>query len=229
MIRISDVRLGILNIDSLEIPKGRTCIIGENGSGKSTFLRLLSGISLPNSGQISVDGNEIRKLNVGFVPEYPERNIIFEDVFDEIISPLRFCYTDPDIAEKKVMNIAEMLNISCLLHKKVVNLSGGEKVFVSLAVAIAAEPLILVLDEPDSHMDPDSSRVLDRFLRNSRVDYIMHCTQNMDYAEKADNLIFMEKGMVKYSGLPGEVFEKLENTLFLPCLWRIKEFAGDSS
>jgi len=222
MIKISKITHKILNLESNTIPKGYTCVIGENGSGKSTLLKLLSGTELPKTGTICLDGKKIRNLNVGYVPEYPERQIIFEDVFDEIISPLRFSFMQTETAEKKTRNLAELLDISNLLDKKTRNLSGGEKAFMSLAVALIMKPQILVLDEPDSHMDFETSEKFLETLKDSETDYIIHCTQNMNTAEKSDFLIFMENGKIKFSGTPDFVFEKIERNQFFPLSRRLK-------
>ncbi|MBN2734775.1 MAG: ATP-binding cassette domain-containing protein [Methanomicrobiaceae archaeon] len=222
MIELLKIKHGILNIESCAIPKGYICIIGENGSGKSSLLKLLSGLEMPDTGSILSDGNYIRNLNVGYVPEYPERQIIFDTVFDEIISPLRFSFTNPDIAEKKIVNLTNKLEISNLLKNKTRNLSGGEKAFVALAVALATDPEILALDEPDSHLDFEASEKLFKFLKKSETDYILHSTQDMNLAEKADFLIFMHKGKIKYSGIPDSVFEILQDTPFVPLSWRLK-------
>lgn len=221
MINLSGIRHGILNIDSLSLPAGHTCIIGENGSGKSTLLRLLSGIELPKKGKILSDYNEIRNINVGYVPEFPERNIIFEDVFDEIASPLRFSWTKPEITTEKTTQTLKMLGISNLLNRKSKNLSGGEKALVSLAVALITDPEILILDEPDSHMDSETSNQFQTYLKKSKISHIVHCTQDMNIADKSDFLVFMEKGETKYAGTPDFVFENLEKTPFLPLSRRI--------
>ena len=90
MIVIEGLRSRSLEIPRLEIPRGTTAVIGPNGSGKTTLLKLLAGISLPGSGSIRIDGAGPRMAEIGWVNEFPDRNIIFSTVADEVASPLRF-------------------------------------------------------------------------------------------------------------------------------------------
>lgn len=226
MIDLQNIKHKILDIDNFQIPKGYTCIIGENGSGKSTLLNLLSGMDLSEKGSVYVNRRRIRDINVGYVPECPERQIIFELVFDEIISPLRFSFVISDEASEKTMAISKLLGITHLLDKKTFALSGGEKAFVSLAVAIVSSPELLILDEPDSHLDFDTAGKLMSVLKKSGTDYVIHCTQNMEIAKTADFLIYMEKGRIKFSGHPETVFKNLKNTNFFPVMWRLEEIVG---
>lgn len=221
MIELSGIIHNILDIASFEIPKGYTCIAGENGSGKSTLLKLISGMEIAKKGSVLCCGENIRNLNSGYVPEYPDRQIIFDTCFDEIISPLRFSFADPKEAEEKTKKTADELGIYDILYKSCKKISGGEKAFLSLATALVTSPRILVLDEPDSHMDFLSAEKLFCAFKKLKPEYTIHCTQDMNIAEKADFLIFLEKGRVKYSGSPDDVFEKLKGTPFLPLSRRL--------
>ncbi len=90
MITAEFLRYRNLAIDALTIKPGITTIIGANGSGKTTFLKICAGIALPDSGTLMIDDAPPRETEIGWVNEFPDRNILFVNVFDEIASPLRF-------------------------------------------------------------------------------------------------------------------------------------------
>ncbi|HZD44243.1 MAG TPA: ATP-binding cassette domain-containing protein, partial [Methanomicrobiales archaeon] len=90
MITLTDIQHRILEIPRLEIGNGLTALIGPNGSGKTTLLEICAGMTLPERGSIRLDGLSPRECTVGWVGEYPDRNMLFDRVYDEIASPLRF-------------------------------------------------------------------------------------------------------------------------------------------
>ena len=90
MITIENLRYRTLSIEDLRIAPGITSVIGPNGSGKTTLLKLLAGIAVPDAGTILIDGMPPRNAEIGWVNEFPDRNILFGNAFEEIASPLRF-------------------------------------------------------------------------------------------------------------------------------------------
>jgi len=97
-------------------------------------------------------------------------------------------------------------------------------VLVALATAMISKPDILVLDEWDSHLDAPSSAMLQNQLNASGVRTILQCTQNMDLAASADNIVFLKKGRVYSMGNPLEVFGKCKETCYYPPSWRWSEW-----
>lgn len=219
MISIQSVRYRNLVIDTLTINPGITTIIGANGSGKTTFLKICAGISIPESGTITIDNVSPRKTDIGWVNEFPDRNFLFVNVFDEIASPLRFRRTHCDTISSSVRACADVLGITPLLNREVHELSGGEKVLVALAAALISHPRVLVLDEYDSHLDSCLSAKIEQIIRLSGVDYVIRCTQQMDTALQSDHLLFLESGQVSLAGTPGHVFPFLKGTAYYPILW----------
>ena len=140
MISIENLRYRNLAIDALTIRPGITTIIGPNGSGKTTFLKICAGIILPDSGTILIDEAPPRQTNVGWVNEYPDRNLLFVNVSDEIASPLRFRHDSCDSVDSAMKSSAETMGITHLLTRAVRELSGGEKILVSLAAALVHHP-----------------------------------------------------------------------------------------
>jgi energy-coupling factor transport system ATP-binding protein len=208
-----------LAIDALTINPGITTIIGANGSGKTTFLKLCAGIAVPDSGTIMIDDAPPRETETGWVNEFPDRNILFVNVFDEIASPLRFRRIPCDEIDSDVHACAKALGITHLLKREVRELSGGEKVLVSLAAALVHHPKMLVLDEYDSHLDARSLAKIEQGIRASGAEYVLRCTQQMDTAILSDNLLFFDSGRITLAGTPDYVFSFLTGTVYYPVLW----------
>ena len=107
MIAIRGLRYRCLAIDALEIAPGITSIIGPNGSGKSTLLKICAGIAEPECGILLVDNESPRQTETGYVNEFPDRNILFATVKDELASPLRFRFTPCRETDRAVHGCAE--------------------------------------------------------------------------------------------------------------------------
>jgi energy-coupling factor transport system ATP-binding protein len=222
MITIENLRYRMLAIDDLRIAPGITSVIGKNGSGKTTLLRLLAGIALPESGRILIDGVPPRNTEIGWVNEFPDRNILFGNAFEEIASPLRFRHMPCTGIENRVRSCMESTGISALVHRPVRELSGGEKVLVALAAALVLRPQVLVLDEYDSHLDAVRAGEIARVVRERRIPYVIHCTQDMEAAALGDSVIWLTGGRVGCAGLPGDVFASLAGTAYYPLSWRCR-------
>jgi energy-coupling factor transport system ATP-binding protein len=219
MISIDNLRYRNLAIDALTIKPGITTIIGPNGSGKTTFLKTCAGIIVPDSGTILIDDVPPRQTDVGWVNEYPDRNLLFVNVSDEIASPLRFRHDSCDSVDSAMKSCAEIMGITHLLKRTVRELSGGEKILVSLAAALIHNPKVLVLDEYDSHLDAHFKEKNERIIRSSGAQYIIRCTQQMDTAIQSDHLLFFDSGRIIHGGPPDDVFPLLKGTSYYPLLW----------
>ncbi|MCU0629377.1 MAG: energy-coupling factor ABC transporter ATP-binding protein [Methanoregulaceae archaeon] len=221
MIEITALSYRALAIDHLTIGEGRTFLIGENGGGKTTLLRLLAGIDEPESGTVRIGGLPPRAVDTGWVNEYPDRNLLFPDVGNEIASPLRFRSTPCSEVTSRVKDISERLAIGYLLDRPVRDLSGGEKVLVAIAAALVHRPVLLLLDEYDSHLDYTSCRQIDGAITGAGSRYIIRCTQQMETAATGDQVILIHNGRVAASGSPPEVFTGRETSPFYPRSWRV--------
>lgn len=217
MIELNEVVFRDVRIEELKIPGGFCAVFGPNGSGKSTLLKILAGMELPEEGSVLIDGAPPRKTECGYISEFPDKNILFERVADEIASPLKFRHTDVTETNAAVREIIERFGIARLYDKNVNKLSGGEKVLVALATAISAKPDLLILDEPDSHLDPMTAGEIFDIIKDLKIPHVIFCTQDMERVRDiAGYAVYMENSRIAASGTPASVFEKLKDTCFYP-------------
>jgi len=138
----------------------KVILLGSNGSGKSTILRIIAGLYFPKKGEYFFDSKKITKKtinkefrkSIGILFQNPDSMIFNPTVFDEIAFSLKeFGFSD---VEDRVLEISKKFGIEKLLKKSPLNLSGGEKQKVMLASILVYEPKLLLLDEPTAAMDP---------------------------------------------------------------------------
>ncbi len=196
MIRIQNLRSGILDIPALTLSDGLTAVTGENGAGKTTFLRLCAGITLPAAGTIEIDGVPPRSCEAGYVSEFPDRHLIFALVCDEISSSLRFAHTNPDEIDAAVAVVAEQFGLTQLLDRECRTLSGGEKMLVGIAAAVIGKPDLLVLDEPDSHLDPETVAEILPLVRGAGCPNVLWSTHTPAVQNAADQIVQLRSGQV---------------------------------
>lgn len=221
MIELEGIRHHILAIPRLSLEEGKTAVIGANGSGKTTLLEVCAGVSLPEQGSVRIDGIGPRSCEVGWVSEFPDRNLLFERVADEIASPLRFGHLEEEAVRERVARIAEKLAITHLLERRTHDLSGGEKALVSLATAAVTGPRVLVIDEADSHLDAAAAARMYDLVDEAEAPYLLYCTQDLHRAAAADRVLFLEAGGIGAFGPPDAVFSELRDTCFYPPIWRL--------
>lgn len=222
MITLTGIIHSPLNIPLLHITPGTTAIIGPNGSGKTTLLRILAGLITPKKGEVTMNGSLFCPESVGWVDENPDRNILFSRVYDEISSPLQFSCLPSDEITRNVSDICITWEIDHLLPRKMEDLSGGEKIAVALAAATIREPGILILDEPDAHLDRMFWNAVIGHIRKINPVYCISSTHQMDIATEADQVIYLENGRILFHGTPESVFFHLRETCYYPILWRMK-------
>jgi len=178
----------ILSIDNLEISKGVTCILGESGVGKSTFLKLLNNLISPDQGQIfytnqaleTMDPIDLRQRVVMLM----QSPVIFPGtVRDNLLSGLKV--TEKNIpSDDKLIDILKWLELKNIsLDADAANLSGGEKQRICLGRLILIDPEVFLLDEPSAALDEKNqeliiSRVTEHVRENNKsLIMILHSTQ----------------------------------------------------
>lgn len=210
---------------SLSVEKGEIIgIIGHTGSGKSTFVRMLNGLTKPTSGQVLIEGNdiwekpkEIRKIRfkVGMVFQYPEYQLFEETVYKDIsFGPANMGKTQEEI-DRAVRMAAKFTGIANeLLDKSPFDLSGGEKRRVAIAGVIAMDPDVVIFDEPTAGLDPLGRELLLSQIvqyhkeRNNTILLVSHSME--DIASIADRIIVLNQSELVMFDTPKVVFSKVE-------------------
>ncbi len=226
MIVVRNLTFRRLSIPELTIPPGCVSLIGPNGSGKTTFLRVLSGLLKPSEGAVLIHDTPPWECRIGFVNEYPDKNVLFSRVSDELASALRFSHLPCEEITRKVDLTIERAGLSHLTDRRIHTLSGGEKVLVAVLSATIQSPEVLLLDEFDSHLDEHTVDAAEQVISSSGAGYVIRCTQNMDIASRSETLIALFNGRIRSIGAPYEVFSTLSGTCYVPFAWRSRVETG---
>ena len=220
--RYPDEQRDALDNLSLDFYEGQfTCVLGHNGSGKSTTAKLINSLLIPTDGKVftygydtSNEDNEIDiRKNVGMVFQNPDNQIVATIVEDDVaFGPENLGIPREEIRRRvdEALNIVDMYEYR---KHEPHRLSGGQKQRVAIAGIIAMHTNCIVLDEPTAMLDPKGRReVIDALfrLKNELGISIILVTHFMDEAVKADRVIVMNDGKVALDGTPTEVFSNSE-------------------
>ena len=202
-----------------------TAIIGHTGSGKSTLIKHLNGLCLPDEGVIDIEGIQIGagdkkksfvdlRKKVGLVFQFPEAQLFEETVLKDVMfGPLNFGYSKKE-AEALASEALQMTGISEELYSRnPQELSGGQMRRVALAGVLAIKPKVLVLDEPTAGLDPEGHQAMMTLFKKYQqqgMTIIMVTHQMEDVAEYCDEVIVMEKGKVLKQAVPYDLFQEIE-------------------
>ncbi len=192
----------VVAIDDLQLGAGEIAVlIGENGSGKTTFLKILAGLLGPQSGQIEAALNGVPSVggvrSAAPVLVHQKPYLFAESVFSNVAYPLRVRKVAREELRRRTLSALNTLGLQGLAGRWAPSLSGGEKQRVAIARALVLRPSILLLDEPSSNIDDGSVRTIERVLRElaeSGVAVIMS-THNLASAYRlADRIVPMAAG-----------------------------------
>lgn len=210
---------------TLDIHRGRiTGLIGHTGSGKSTLVQLLNGLTRPEAGRVLLDGQDIWRdpkqigkvrFRVGLVMQYPEYQLFEETVRADIaFGPRNMQLSGEEIAER-VDEAAAFAGVDpSLMDKSPFDLSGGQKRRVAIAGIMAMRPEVLVLDEPAAGLDPQGRRDIFGGIRaynretGSTVVIVSHSMEDM--AQYCDDVAVMAHARLLMTGTRDEVFARAD-------------------
>ena len=196
-------------------------VIGRNGSGKSTFARLLNAILLPDEGFVYVNGLltedeknlwEIRR-SAGMVFQNPDNQIVGTIVEEDVAFGPENLGIPPDEIRKRVDEALDAVGIREYGKHAPHFLSGGQKQKAAIAGILAMRPQCIVLDEATAMLDPAGRKEILKILRKLNREEgitIIHITHYMDEAVLADRVVVLNEGKVELDGKPADVFKNVE-------------------
>ena len=202
--RNGESRFQVLKDISLDIEDNDfVVILGASGSGKSTFLNVISGLERPDSGKVFYDGKDITALSDNELTSFRKENVGF--IFQQYyllpnMSVDKNVKMGADLANNKdYKNVIRAVGLGEKLHKYPSELSGGEQQRVSIARALAKRPRVLFLDEPTGALDEQTGRQVLDYICKLQKEYgftIVMVTHNLNIAEMANTVIKMNSGKI---------------------------------
>lgn len=206
---------------SLAIDKGDfVAVLGHNGSGKSTFAKLLNAINLPTNGTVLVNGLDTCKeenlydirRSVGMVFQNPDNQIVATVVEEDVAFALENIGVPPEEIRISVDEALKTVGMYEYREHAPHKLSGGQKQRVAIAGVIAMKPDCLVLDEPTAMLDPVGRREIMKTIKklNSMGVTVVLITHYMDEAAQAKRVVVMDYGKVILDDVPKKVFSQVD-------------------
>ena len=222
------------NVD-FEVPSGSlTALLGPSGSAKSTLLRAIAGLDLPDTGTITINGRDVTQIapqrrGIGFVFQH---YAAFKHltVRDNVAFGLKIRKRPKAEIKEKVDNLLEVVGLSGFQTRYPNQLSGGQRQRMALARALAVDPQVLLLDEPFGALDAKVREDLGAWLR--RLHDEVHVTTVLvthDQAEAldvADRIAVLNKGRIEQVGSPTEVYDAPANAFVMSFLGAVSSLNG---
>lgn len=220
--RYSDEETEVIKNLNLDFYEGQfTCVLGHNGSGKSTMAKLINALLVPTQGEVisygfktSDEANEIKiRRNIGMVFQNPDNQIVATIVEDDVAFGPENLGIPREEIRQRVDEALKLVDMYEYRKHEPHRLSGGQKQRVAIAGVIAMKTGCIVLDEPTAMLDPKGRReVMDALLKlkNDLGISIILVTHFMDEAVKADRVVVMNDGEVCLDGTPADVFTNTE-------------------
>ena len=210
----------VLNGIDLSIRHGETiAVVGESGSGKTTMMNLLIGFMEPDSGEILVDGKNMRDLDLKtyrrFLSVVPQMPLLFTGTLrDNIAYGMDSAADEEILAAAEAANLGEMIRklpdgLDTMLEEHGANLSGGQRQRIAIARAVIRNPKMIILDEATSALDVVSEReiqnALERLVRDRTTFVVAH---RLSTIKNADRIVVLEHGRIAESGTYEELMRK---------------------
>ena len=214
MIEIDNVTLSygdrtVLRDISLSFDEKRIAIIGANGSGKSSFARLLNGLVLPTEGEVRVDGlntkadgKDVRR-KVGFVFQNPDNQIVFPVVEEDLAFGMKNLGFSKDEIASKTDEILKRYDMTDLREHPAHLLSGGQKQLLAISGVLVMEPTYVVLDEPTTLLDLRNKRRITRAI-DALEQTVILASHDLDLLQDFDRVIVFDEGRVIADDVPAQ-------------------------
>lgn len=193
-------------------------IVGHNGSGKSTTVRLIDGLLEAESGEIVIDGQRLTEENVwnirrqiGMVFQNPDNQFVGATVEYDVAFGLENQGLSRQEMKKRVEEALALVGMLDFKKREPARLSGGQKQRVAIAGVVALRPAILILDEATSMLDPEGRRELIETVKGIRKDYdmtVISITHDLEEVAMSDRVLVMKKGEIESTSSPRELFSR---------------------
>ena len=193
-------------------------IVGHNGSGKSTTVRLIDGLLEAESGEIVIDGQRLTEENIwnirrqiGMVFQNPDNQFVGATVEDDVAFGLENQGLSRQEMKKRVEEALALVGMLDFKKREPARLSGGQKQRVAIAGVVALRPAILILDEATSMLDPEGRRELIETVKGIRKDYdmtVISITHDLEEVAMSDRVLVMKKGEIESTSSPRELFSR---------------------
>lgn len=216
MIRVENVSFKYKNSEnkildnlSFDVKDGEiVAIVGENGSGKSTIGKLISGIIKLKHGNVTIDDIEIKDKKVqdkiGIVFQNPENQIIFNNIYDELAFSLKGL--EKREIENRIENSLKQVGMSEYKNKDLYTLSLGQKQRIMIAEVLAKKPKYIILDEPTTMIDSKGKEIIYKIIENLKNEgYTIICITNL-----ADEILIADRTLILKNG---QVINEIKNTI----------------
>ena len=208
-----------LNDVSFQVKKGEwLSIVGHNGSGKSTTVRLIDGLLEAESGDIIISGDKLTAENVwekrrqiGMVFQNPDNQFVGATVEDDVAFGLENQGLDYNLMVERVQQALELVGMQDFKEREPARLSGGQKQRVAVAGVVALRPDIIILDEATSMLDPEGRLDLIQIvkkIKDSNQLTVISITHDLDEIALSDRVLVMKEGQVESTATPRELFSR---------------------
>jgi biotin transport system ATP-binding protein len=195
-----DTRRVLDGVD-VRIEEQRVGVVGANGSGKSTFVRLLNGLVLPSTGIVSVDGLDTRRAGravrrkVGFCFTDPDAQIVMPTVAEDVAFGLRRRGLSKDEIDRRVRRVLTAYGLDGHADHPAHLLSGGQKQLLALASVLVTEPELLVMDEPTTLLDLRNATMIADVVAGL-AQQVLLVTHHLDLLHGFDRVLVFDQGRV---------------------------------
>jgi biotin transport system ATP-binding protein len=218
MIQIENVshRFGereVLREINLTLSQRRIAIVGSNGSGKTTFARLLNGLQIPSDGKVLVDGLDTRtdgkavRRRVGFVFQNPDNQIVFPIVEEDLAFGLKNLKLDQAAIKASIDDVLARYDLASFRNSSTHLLSGGQKQLLAIASVLVMQPQYVVLDEPTTLLDLRNQRLIAEVIRELQQVAIV-ASHDLELIDDFDRVIVFDGGRVVVDDEPSSALKR---------------------
>jgi biotin transport system ATP-binding protein len=206
----------VLDEVTVQLDQHRIAVIGANGSGKSTFARLLDGLVAPTRGTARVLGFDVAReakrmrAEVGFVFTNPDAQILMPTVAEDVRLSLKGSGLDRSTIDARVASVLAAYGLAAHADAPAYSLSGGQKQLLALASVLVREPKLVIADEPTTLLDLGNARRIGTLLIEELPAQLVVVTHDLELAARCDIALRFHEGRLVVIGVPAAVVERYQ-------------------